>query len=341
MYLGQCVTISRVLGLHRRGGTRSDLGRNEAVMVPGQEKDIVHQEFCKRMFWIIFSTVSSFQQMGVPARELSIPPPTSSEPYPDLPIEIDDNYITPQAVHPMPQGEISTLVGFNANMKVYKAITDVSAMDLAYGPNELFDWDHQKLTLQRSLDSLNGILGSVPSEFLFTRSSSPRIQAQNHQYPPPTQGYPELGADYSAETALSKERKKAQTEIQKVNLYAAQMATRSYLMEKYRILRDKYRASHGAVDTAMENGLTGPTSGASSTKDGPTTVDNTMEDRDFLMKDLLKYLGHLDVTYLEPSGFGFVRRRPLSTVVNDRLLTCSSFPDEQDPPNCKHLDEDR
>ncbi|KAL8701590.1 MAG: hypothetical protein Q9201_004834 [Fulgogasparrea decipioides] len=319
LYMGQCVTISRVIGLHRQDGpgseAASNANRNEAVMVPGQGRDVVVQELSKRMFWVIFSTVSQFQQMGVSARELSIPPPSASEPYPDLPLEIDDAYITHHDAHPMPQGEISELVGFNANMRVYKAVTDVSAMDLAYGPNNLFDWDRQKLTLQNALDSLNGILGAVPSEFLFGRSSSPKAPAQNPQYPLPTQGYPEVGVQFPNQIDGPKERKQTQIEIQKANLYAAQIATRFYLIEKYSILSDSYHASHGLSDAVMENGPPGSSSLASSNKDASTTVDELKDDRDFMLKDLLRAFEHLDVTYLEPSGLGFTNKiRQVTTI---------------------------
>ncbi|KAL8950094.1 MAG: hypothetical protein Q9222_003858, partial [Ikaeria aurantiellina] len=289
LYMGQCVTISRVVGLHRRGGPGLEAGE-------GQGGDVILQELYKRMFWITFSTVSSLQQLGVSARELSIPPPTASEPYPELPMEIDDAYITHQGTHPMPDGEVPRLAGFNANMKIYQACTGISAMDLAYDNNELFDWNRQKLTLRQSLSSVGEVLSNVPSELSYQQKATPL--AQDERYPPPSQGYPEIFGPGSSERESTQGRRIVQLEIQKTNLYAAQLATRSFLMDKYSIL---YEAQHagtgGSTDVIMENGSSDTT--PSNEKDEMT------ENRDILIKDLLKFLQNLDLTYLEPSGLGF------------------------------------
>ena len=320
LYMAQCVTISKLLRLHHREDPNSNApghgNRNEAVMVPGQGKDVVNQEMRKRLFWIIFSTVSSFQQLGVfkelnasgNEHELIMPPPTRSVPYPDLPLEVDDAYITLHGVLQVPQDEISELVAFNATMKTYEAVTDINAMDLAYGPDELFAWDHQSHSIRRSLGMLDGVLGSLPSEFLLDRRSSPvTTQAHDPQFPPPTQGYPELGVDYSTRVGGHREQKKIRVEIQKANYYASHIATRSYLIEKLRKLSDKHHGIDDSVDVALENGSTGDTQGASPNKDRrPVIADESTEDRDLLIKDLLKYLARFDIAYLEPSGLGFV-----------------------------------
>ncbi|KAL8695204.1 MAG: hypothetical protein Q9218_000242 [Villophora microphyllina] len=305
LYMGQCVTISRVIGLHRRDGPGSEaaaanMNTKQAVMVPGQGRNVVLQELSKRMFWIMFSTIIAFQQMGLAPRELNIPPPTASEPYPDLPLEIDDHYITNQGAHPMPPGEISELTGFNATMKMYKTCADIVATDLAFGPNELFDWERQKVALDKALGTVQGVLGGVPSEFLFTRTSSPKAQVQNHRYPPPGQEYPDLGLQLPGQNDNYHEHKQVQINIQKANFHAIRVSICAYLIDKYAILSSAYQANNGSVDVSMDEDPTGPSNNA------PTTIDKIANERDTTITDLLHVLQHLDVTYLEPSGLGFV-----------------------------------
>jgi hypothetical protein len=49
------------------------------------------------------------QQIGGSFGELLIPPPTKTEPYPPLPLEVDDEYIFEQGFHPQPPESISKL----------------------------------------------------------------------------------------------------------------------------------------------------------------------------------------------------------------------------------------
>ncbi|KAL8866272.1 MAG: hypothetical protein Q9174_006396 [Haloplaca sp. 1 TL-2023] len=332
VYMARCVTISKLLRLHHREVPNSNApgngNRNEAVMVPGQGKDVVNQEMRKRLFWIIFSTLTSFQQLAVfnevnqsgNEYELIIPPPTQSLPYPDLPLQVDDAYITPHGVLQVPQDEISELVAFNATMKTYEAVTHTNAMDLAYGPDELFDWEHQKNSIRRSLGIVDGVLGGLPSGFLSTRhTSAVTTQAHDPQYPPPTQGYPELGVDYSTRLGVHREQKKIRVEIQKANYYASHLATRIFLIEKLRKLSDKHHGIDDSVDAALENGSTGNAQGASPNKDRrPVIADESIEDRELLVKDYLKYLEHFDYTYVETNGvgFGLKIRLVLSMIMN-------------------------
>ncbi|KAI4241778.1 MAG: hypothetical protein L6R42_011182, partial [Xanthoria sp. 1 TBL-2021] len=269
LYMGQCVTICRVLEIHRPDGPGTEAAVQAAkaaathaiatgnvredMMPPLPKADVVLQELCKRMFWIVFSTVASFQQLGVSARELNVPPPTASEPYPDLPLDIDDAYITPQGPRPMPEGEISKLAGFNAIMQVYKACADVSAMDVVYGSSQPSDWPHQKMILLRSLESVEGVSGIVPSIFLSRNQASSNEAARQPNYPLPTQGYLGHGVLVPFQTDGPNEQKKTAIEIQKANLYSAQLATRSYLLQKYLILSDEFRANNNPTASPMES----------------------------------------------------------------------------------------
>ncbi|KAL8775055.1 MAG: hypothetical protein Q9209_000534 [Squamulea sp. 1 TL-2023] len=338
LYMGQCVTICRILEIHKRDGPGTEAAVNAAraaatnaiatgnvredMMPPLPKTDVVLQELCKRMFWIVFSTVTSFQQLGVSARELNIPPPTAAEPYPDLPLEIDDGYITPQSIRPMPEGEISRLAGFNGIMQVYKACTDVSAMDVVYGSNELFDWPKQKATLIRSLNSVEGVPGIVPSQFLIGSKSFSNDAAQQQDYPLPTQGYMGLGVLVPFQSDGPNERKKTAIEIQKANLHGAQLATRSYLLQKYLILSEGFEATNGSSNPQMENGENARTSIPSEGNNQATAVDELAESRHDLIKDMLNLLQNLDLAYIEPNGLSFTNR------INQARLTLEATPSD-------------
>ncbi|KAL9004940.1 MAG: hypothetical protein Q9188_002259 [Gyalolechia gomerana] len=306
LYLGQCVTISRVIGLHRQDGpgSASNASTNGVEGIGSQQGgDIVLQETSRRLFWSLYSTVTAFQQLGLPLRELSIPPPTPAEPYPDLPMEVDDAYIISQGVRPVPQGEVSRLVGFNAIMKVYKICTDFTAMELAYGTNELFDWARQRHVLQEAINKAKHAMDGLPSELLSTHEASLGTKAQLQQdYPLPTQGYPSRNGGHAPIQPAS-ERKQIEVEIQKMNLAAAEIAIRSFLIEKYSILSDKVHNYSRQVHDFS---------------DGKNHIDDMREDREAMIKDFTKLIRDLDLTYLEASGFGFTNkiRQIVSTLVN-------------------------
>lgn len=327
LYMGQCVTICRVLEIHRRDGPGTEGAVQAAkaaasnaiasgnvredMMPPLPKTDVVLQELCKRMFWIVFSTVASFQQLGVSARELNVPPPTASEPYPDLPLEIDDAYITPQDSRPMPEGEISKLAGFNAIMEVYKACADVSAMDVVYGGSEPSDWPHQKAIVLRSLESVEGVSGTIPSIFL-SRSNASNEAARQPDYPLPTQGYHGHGVLVPFQTDGPHEQKRTAIEIQKANLHGAQLATRSYLLQKYSVLSDESRANsdnNNRNASSMEIDENASADDAPAGKNGSTSNDELTKGRDSLLKDMLHLLQTLDLTYIEPDGLSFVSPR--------------------------------
>lgn len=321
LYLGQCVTISKVVGIHRRDVPGSEAfvnaanaaaanaianGNSRDGTIPQQKADIVLQELCKRMFWIIFSTVTSLQQLGLSARELSVPPPTALEPYPDLPLEVDDEYITAQGTRPMPEGDLSRLVGFNANMQVYKACIEISTMEAAYGSNELFDWPRQKNLLKRSLASVEGVLDGIPSVLLYASQPSSNEPAQDRDYPPPAHGYPNPSAQLPFQMDRPDERKETAFEIQKANLHAAQLATRSYLLQKCSILSNAFHANINPSNVQPGNHEIAPGDVPLARMNEATILDEMNEDRDVLAKDLLKLLQNLDLTYIEPNGLSFV-----------------------------------
>ncbi|KAL8898065.1 MAG: hypothetical protein Q9192_002269 [Flavoplaca navasiana] len=337
LYMGQCVTICRVLEIHRRDGPGTEAAVlaaraaatnaiasgnvREDMMPPLPKTDVILQELCKRMFWIVFSTVASFQQLGVSTRELNVPPPTASEPYPDLPLEVDDAYITSQGVQAMKEGEISTLTGFNAIVQVYKACAEVSAMDVVYGGSGSSDWPHQKAILLRSLESVEGVSGIIPSIFLFGSKASSELVRRPH-YPVPTQGYLGHGVLVPFQSDGPTEQKKTAIEIQKANLYGAQLATRSYLLQKYLVLSES-QANNNPSALQKESGENTSSDIPPADNNQITSGDELTTSRDTLVKDMLNLLQNLDLTYIEPNGLSFTNR------VNQARLTLEATPSKR------------
>ena len=350
LYLGQCMNMVRVVGCDRKETPGSKPSPE------GGPKDLILQELNRRMFWIVFTTVKSFQQLGLSGRELNILPPTNAEPYPELPKEVDDYCITQEAINPMPPGLVSEMTAFNTTVGVYLTYSEVCRMEIAYGINELYyDWNHQKGTVKAALTAVKQALNGLPPDLYLTSQSS--------VYPPPTHGgYPHMD-DLSQENhAYNNRQKKIQFEVQKANLYASQLGTRSYLMEKYDNLCDAYETSsigRAAMSTAGTN-TPGQPIVIHPTQDVCMNKGEMNSERESIVDDLLGLIQRLDPVYMEPSGMSFVNHptfpylpfifflhQPLKNLVPPFLLpNCPFYPSliydrrpagQQDPPDREHL----
>ena len=95
LYFGECLTIIRTLGLHKaKEQTYTRLGSLPASVGSygtdhegslDQGVDNITLEMGRRIFWTMFVSIKSMQQLGAAFGELVIPPPTSTEPYPPFP----------------------------------------------------------------------------------------------------------------------------------------------------------------------------------------------------------------------------------------------------------------
>ena len=265
-YLKQCITISATVGLDKvnNGNTATTNGHTlpaarmtangHALTGPNPVGvDQVMRELSKRTFWALFAGVKSFQQAGVSEGDLFILPATASRPYPPLPTEVDDGYITPEHVHLelQPPGDIPTVTGFNVNVRVLSTYNDIAALEMVYGIDDVAEWERLKKVFDLSLQSVKHVLDSLPRELVYT-SQAPLSEAREPRYPSPnaessieqelvrhaTNGVENTRIDFNRPG----ERRRIQLEIQKSNIYATQLATRLYLVEKY---LDSYDARSG------------------------------------------------------------------------------------------------
>jgi hypothetical protein len=260
----------------------------------------------------------SMQQLGATFGELLIPPPTPNEPYPPLPLEIDDEYIYVDHVDPQPVGVVSKLTGFNLGIKIYSTLTPLATMEMAYGIDEVFDWNRQKRILGECLRAVKRVLDDMPRALMLQPGSKTgEFEAVERQYFKPMPDYPGArsnGHEMGQFPPGSPEaRRQLQFEIQKANIYASQLGTRSYIVEKYWNLQEAYdRLEKAGAGTnlsspgLMASGLDGiiPKTPQTSSFDGIET--NVAQERENIVKDLLRVLGSISQVNMEPNGGSFV-----------------------------------
>jgi hypothetical protein len=263
---------------------------------------------------------SSSQQLGA-VFELIIPPPTPSEPYPPLPLEVDDQYIYVSHVDPQPTGLVSKLTGFNLNIQVYMTCTPLNTMEIAYGIDEIFDWNRQKRVLENCLHAVNHALDGTPKELMLTPGSQPgEFGGESRGYIQPAQHFHGLsdGSGSAAGQAvmnLQESRRPIQYEIQKANIYVSQLGTRSYLVEKYWNLLDAYESKVRSRDSSATSPGTQSSPGVMARGMAGTgsyeMVESHMStERETIVKDLLRVLGSISQVNMEPNGGSFVSGWP-------------------------------
>ncbi len=266
----------------------------------------------------------SMQQLGASFGELLIPPPTPSEPYPPLPLEIDDEYIFVDHIDSQPAGIISKIKGFNLGIQIYNTVTPLATMELAYGIDQVFDINRQKQVLETCMRDCKAVLEQAPPELVLTPGSKPG-EFQAAQYPSPIPEYPGMRLT-SHEEALAKRR--LQFEIQKANIYASQLGTRSYIVEKYWNLQERNEmkqansgttiGSPGVMARGLDTIIQNQADGASHYDSIEANISN---ERESIVKDLLTCLGSISQENMEPNGGSFVRLSLHSFIPQDLSTT--------------------
>jgi len=337
LYFGECLTILRTLGLHKtKEHTYTQLGLlphsvgSSAGSFDGsqdQPVDNITLEMGRRIFWTMFVGVKTIQQLGASFGELVIPPPTSTEPYPPLPAEVDDFCIYPTHNEQQPGGLLPMTTGFNANVKVFSSYNALATTEMAWGVDALVDWERQKMVLHESLLRCKNSIAELPMELkVFPQAgpfAQPHQQNGNGYYPNFAQ--PNIPRD-PAQTLMNpsqrvdadqspEQRRRMQYEIQKANIYASALSTRSYIVEKYFNLCEAYdrrQQSRGPGSTPSSPGIGITAAGLDRMlPQAPTShydaVGQIMrQEREEIVKDLLVVLGSINQVNMEPSADSFV-----------------------------------
>lgn len=322
LYFGEGVLILRMLGLHRSGRhhiqTDPAFATSAYVSADSEpEVDYITQEIARRLFWLFYVGCGSMQQLGSSDSDLLMPPLTYAERFPPLPLEIDDAYIFKTHVTPQPAGIVSELVGFNLNVAVFRSYSSLTALEMAFGRDELYDWDRQRRMIVRTLRDVKAAADRAPPE-LQLNPSAQRVwpwpeklsisvtrtswadavglnDSQNSHMPPPS-------------------KRSVQYEIQKANIYASQLGTRSYLVEKYWNLYEL----QDRTSSPGQGPTTSPTIGcfvagvdakiqAQTPSDGMDAGEQTMAiEREDIVRDLAVLLQSISQVNMEPNGLSFV-----------------------------------
>jgi hypothetical protein len=397
LYFAECLTIIRSLGLHKSeaqgythlGSVPSAWGSNGPNFDGSREFKLDHitEQIGRRVFWTVFvgvryvkvtlthpssklanDGIRTMQQLGASFGELTIAPATPTEPLPPLPVEVDDVHIFPNQIQPQQTGVVSLITGFNLNVRVYLSYSSLATAEMAFGVDEVFDWDRQQRIFEQSLQRCRTILDSIP-EVLKVQGKSGReggFSQPRQPYYPPMPEFSDL-RDPALSSFNGPEPQDTRCyEIQKANVYASHLSTRSYLVEKYFLQLEKFSKSQNQA--AIHNSPNALAAGLDRLV--PASASNIIElekvmfdEREQVVKDLLVMLGSIDMVNMEPNGDSFVSLHlhlqdsniayeighcsAVSYLVNYMFRTNSlssiaslqffSDTDTEDPGDCEHI----
>ena len=327
MYFAECVMILRRQGYNK---PERDPAATPAVFSfagdqPGSEQgqSYIEQECGRRLFWLCFVGCQSIRQLGAIDADLLMPPMSHNEQLPPLPREIDDEHIFHFNIEPQPSGTLSMLVGFNLNVQIFRAFHALTALEMAFGRNELVDFDRQRQIIRQALAKVKSVTEQAPSEFQLT--SSGYVKAELIKQGPADYSHFLNGRQHpmsdrarSNSQSLPSTRRGIQFEIQKANIYATQLATRSYLVEKYWNLYE-IRDERGRREPALSVSDSSPTAAALAsgfdqhylTRQTPSDLMDAGEqsmavERENIVRDLARVLRSINQVAMEPNGLSLV-----------------------------------
>lgn len=237
LYCSECVMILRLENYHRADSHP----QHDSAGV--ERMDHVEQQIGRRLFWLCFVGAMSLRQLGSSDSDI-IMPHAHSDALPPLPVEVDDRYITSEAIFGQPQGELSEIVGFNYNVKIYRAFHAMTAIEMAVGTDKLFDWEFQRAAIRNALREVKAITNNAPAELRLEPNQDfgdwPPRQSDVSQFLHLLNGRRDPSADQVGLLPAADPRRQTpyprrtvQFEVQKANIYGTQLATRSYLVERY------------------------------------------------------------------------------------------------------------
>lgn len=201
---------------------------------------------------------------------------------------------------------MSRMVGFNTNCRIYMTYDPLVATELSYGIDHILDWNSRRSILQRCLDSVKNILDHVPEKFVVwpgPPSASPSTSSvtsfPKREHSPEFLPMPTAFADET-------ERRHICYEVQKANIHASILTSRSYFAEKY---WDLVKMQNGAPQSAQH--FTSPNIAECQREIGI--------ERESIANDLLTVLSSIRPVHMEPNAVSFSMkiRQIASTLLPD------------------------
>ncbi|KAI0160124.1 hypothetical protein GGR57DRAFT_456460 [Xylariaceae sp. FL1272] len=284
-----------------------DLGNgNPAANKP---VDHVKDQIGKRIFWVMVVGIRSMNQLGASLHQLPLPPPTTQEPYPEQPVEVDDEFIFSDQILPQPEGTISLLTGFNRNIRTYMTMNELVGVEMCYGIN-FFDWSAKKNILSNGLIAAKDAIQDLPDELqVHDQVKAESLQSDpaglGHvglKYFPPS--FPEAQPEHDVRRTFTEQpmkRRQLQYEIQKANIHASHLATRSYFVERYLNLREAHPENAGVAKDERD--------------------EMVEAERELIVQNLLTVLASISQQNLEPNGQSIINkiRQVASTLVQGAM----------------------
>ena len=311
LYFGECATIIRTLGMHRLGEGSRAPRRSYQPPEAGHERtnDNITQEVGRRVFWTLIVTVKTCRQLDLSFVDLFVPPATLAEPYPSLPVELDDVNIFPSQNEPQSAGILPAIAGFNANVGVFRSCDLLEKLELATSCDDPVDWERQEKVLSECLRRCKGAVAHLAPPFTLEWgiSSSGPIEQQSDG-----EAVPKPGLKISVTTQFplpSDQKRLAQHQIQRATIHASCLSTRSYIVEEY------WRLRRARLPPGVRNGSTGTgKEQAPAAEDVDCATDDEVlsemrRERENIATDLLALLGHIGETHVEPNATEFVSSR--------------------------------
>ena len=354
-FFAEAMTFIRELGYHKP----RDMGSSMfGVTYRGPSFNHVEDQLGKRIFWCMFVGVRSMYQLGAHHSDIVLPPPIPTEPYPEFPVEVDDQFILSHQILGQPEGSVSLITGFNQGIKIYMTMNGIVSIELSYGISML-PFPNQKSMLDESLQAVKQVMNDLPRELTIDlNTGSQSAHGLSDLMPVGHAGVFDDGNNGLHYTPISypvqlppdfrphpERRRLLQYEIQKANIYASQLATRSYYVERYLNLRDAHRehaqasfqqqqpptttdptltsksVAAAALHLSSANHNHNPSSSTSpSPSDESDPVDAAMTaERELIVQNLLTVLTSISQRSMEPNGASLINkiRQVASTLVND------------------------
>ncbi|TQS37076.1 hypothetical protein Golomagni_02462 [Golovinomyces magnicellulatus] len=260
LYFGEALTITKIVGASNFGidENQPDIHPSEThttieSQIKPPVKDYIMQEMVRRVFWILFVSIRSIPQLGAHFSDHVIYPNTRTEPYPPLPLEVDDEHIFVDHINTQPPGYLSRVTSNNLNARIYNTLTPLIRMDLICSNEEFFDWICQKKELEKCLQELKKVLDDTPREILFSTEPLNVVMSNYDQDYILSQYLQAPSAVKQHDDERVDSRKSLQIEVQKANIYASQVATRYQIIEKYRLLLELHKRIRPKVNESSMN----------------------------------------------------------------------------------------
>jgi len=261
-------------------------------------------------------------------------------------MEVDDKYIHANEVLQQPEGTVSLITGFNKVIDIYTTMDPIVTVEMTGGMQQYEEKVQRQIlidcvrTVKERMENLPVALSLDLTPVIAAGDGSERVgdvQLPSNEYFDDLPGYRYYPATYGAIAdndlrhviaTHPDRRKQIQFDIQKANIYASQLATRSFYVEMFFNL---YEGHHPLMKgDVLDSGLpaNGDDAGAGTNGElngedlqDPGKVERIMwSERELIVQNLLTVLVTIPQRNMEPNGSSLITkiRQVASTLIGDK-----------------------